>query len=252
MQSVCRGKRMRTIITFPDCHIGEELDKAYLVAKKFAKFIKPTEIILQGDFMDCAAFSAWDLDKKRKMEGRRWKKEYAQGNKELDDLQKITKKITYLGGNHEDRVERYLDKNPEVEGIVEVENVLRLKERGIKFIPWTSQQMYKTGKLYWTHGYYGGKYFANKNLETFGCNIVSAHLHKPQTMFKTAKMSEAIMSWGVGCLSSREPEYLRGKPSTANNGFGITYIKPNGKFSFYPINMSKDGSFIYNGKEFKI
>lgn len=242
---------MKTIITLPDCHVGEGLDPSYVIAKKFIKDIQPDEIILQGDFMDCASFSAWDLDKKRKMENKRWLKEVAEGKKELDWLQKNSKKVTYLGGNHEDRIERYLDKNPESEGLIEVQNILNLKERGIKFYPWTSQQLYKTGKLYWTHGYYGGEHFAKKNLTVFGCNIVSGHLHKPQTYFKTAKMTEAMMSWGLGCLSSRTPDYLRGKPSTSNNGFGIAYVKDDGTFSFYPINMSKKGHFIWNGKEYK-
>jgi len=190
------------------------------------------------------------MDKKRLMEGRRWQKEVYNINKELDYLQKHTKKITYIGGNHEDRVERYLDKHPEMEGMIEVELMLKLKERKIDFIPYTEQRIYNTGKLYYTHGYYTNQYFAKKNLDAFGCNIVSGHLHKPQTFFTTSKMSEPKMSWGLGCLCSREPDYLKGRPSTANNGFGIAYIKSNGHFSFYPINMSKNGSFLWNGKEY--
>lgn len=242
---------MKKIIIVPDAHLTTELPEAYKIAKKFIKDEKPDEIILLGDFMDVSSLSSWDLDKKRNMENKRWQKEVAVANKELDFLQKYSKKVTYMGGNHEDRVERYLDKNPEVEGMIEVPIMLNLKERGIKWFEYTNQQIYNIGKLYFSHGHYTSQHFAKATLLAYGCNIVVGHLHKPQTFFTTSKMSESKMCWGLGTLGDREPAYLRGKPSTSNHGMGIAYVKDNGNFSMYPINMSKSGSFIFNGREYK-
>ena len=243
---------MKKVIIIPDAHITTELPEAYKIAKKFIVDEQPDEIILLGDFMDVSALSAWDLDKKRNMENKRWLKEIKVANKELDFLQENSNKVTYMGGNHEDRVERYLDKNPEVEGMIEIPVLLNLKERGIKWFEYTNQQIYNTGKLYYSHGHYTNQMFAKATLLAYGCNIVVGHLHKPQTFFTTSKMSESKMCWGLGCLQGKEPAYLKGRPSNWNNGFGVAYIsESSGKFSMYPVNMSNDGSFMFEGKEYQ-
>jgi len=240
---------MKKILILPDVHLETSLPKAYQVVKKFIKKQKMfDEIILLGDFMDVSSLSAWDMDKKRLMEGRRYQKEVDTANEELDFLGKHSKKITYLEGNHEWRIERYLDKNPEMEGLLELPTVLNLKGRGIEYVKYN--KLYRIGHLYFTHGLYCSKYYTNKTLAALGCNVVVGHLHKPQTSFTTAKMSEAKMCWGLGCLQGKEPAYLKGRPSNWNNGFGMAYIKDNGKFSMYPVHMSRDGSFIWEGKEY--
>ena len=240
---------MKKIIVLPDVHLDTTIPKAYQIVKKFIAKEKPDEIVLLGDFMDLSSLSAWDMDKKRLMEGRRFQKEVDVANKELDYLQKYCKKITYLMGNHEDRLDRYLDKNPEMEGVIELDKVLSLTERNIQSIPYN--KLYKVGHLYFTHGLYHNTHYTKKTLESLGCNVIVGHLHRPQTSFTTAKMTEAKMCWGLGCLQGKEPAYLKGRPSNWNNGFGIAYVKDNGKFSFYPINMSNDGSFLWNGVEYK-
>jgi predicted phosphodiesterase len=239
---------MKKIIIIQDAHIDVHIPKAYEVVKKFIKAEQPDEIILLGDFMDVSSLSAWDYDKKRLMEGRRFQKEVELANKELDFLQANSKKVTYLEGNHEDRIERYLDKNPEMEGMMELPVVLDLVKRDIKFIKYNT--LYKVGHLYFTHGFYTNINYTKKTLDSYGCNIVVGHLHKPQTSFNTSKMTESRMCWGLGCLQGHEPDYLKGRPSNWNNGFAVAYVKDDGKFSMYPVNMSPTGSFIWNGKEY--
>ncbi|MFW9929295.1 MAG: methylated-DNA--[protein]-cysteine S-methyltransferase, partial [Candidatus Thorarchaeota archaeon] len=87
---------------------------------------------------DC--FSAWDLNKRAKMEGRRYPLEIKAGNTALDLMETAFKsefnrkrkskkkayypKIVYLMGNHEDRVRRYLEYNPELQGAFSIEEDL--------------------------------------------------------------------------------------------------------------------------------
>ena len=64
------------IVILPDVHLSDNQSHTdYEVVKRFIKKNKSDEIILLGDFMDVLSLSAWDLSKRRKMEGRRYEKE---------------------------------------------------------------------------------------------------------------------------------------------------------------------------------
>lgn len=237
-----------------DVHLEEDtstIDQSYKVFKKFLAHWKPDKIVVGGDFMNCTAISHWIKDKKRKVEGKRWLKEVALANKELDDLQAICKKIVYLEGNHELWVETYLDKNPEMEGLIEIQEQLKLDKRGIEFYKYN--QLYPIcDNLYATHGVYTNKYHAIKHLTAFGCSLVYGHTHHPQTDMLNMKMIHPHKAWSLGCLCGHEPDYLRGRPANWMNGAGIVYVDTKTqKFNLYPIDII-DGTFISpEGKLFK-
>lgn len=232
-----------------DVHLDTKVPKVYKLFKQFVADFKPNEIILGGDFMDVSALSAWDYDKKRKMEGRRYIKEYELANKELDFLQKHTKKIIYLEGNHENRVQRYLDKNPEMEGIIEVPIVLNLKKRNIEYLKMNTY--YHLGHIYFTHGLYTNEFHAKKTLMNVGKNIVTGHLHTNQTYMMSMMFQKPIMAYSMPCLCNKSPDYLKNRPSNWMSGFGVMYIDTKtGLFNLYVVNIIKN-EFIWNGKKYK-
>lgn len=243
---------IKSAIILPDVHLTEELPKDYLPVREFIKEFKPNKVILLGDFMDVSSLSAWDMDKKRLMEGRRFKKEVDTANNELDFLQKYTKDkeegVVYLFGNHESRTEKYLDKNPEMEGMMELPEQLRLKERGI---PWlVYNKLYKLGQMYFTHGMYTNKYSAAKHLQTLGCNITYGHQHGTQTYMQNMAMQEPYMAYALGTLGDKAPDYLQGRPANWISQFAVFYWDTNnGQFNLYPINIIKN-KFLWNGKEY--
>ena len=240
---------IKKILLAYDVHLDTRVPKEYQLFKKFVKDFKPDEVMLGGDFMDVSALSHWDYDKKRKMEGRRYNKECEVANKELDYLQKYSKKVTYLEGNHEQRVQRYLDKNPEMEGIIEIPLVLNLYERGIKYYPLNTY--YKLGHLYFTHGLYTNEFHAKKTLLNVGKNIVTGHLHTNQTYMLSMMFQKPIMAYSMPCLCNKSPDYLQNKPSNWMSGFGIVYLNTKtGNFNLYVVNMINN-RFIWNGKEYK-
>ena len=239
---------IKKVIILPDVHMTDICPKDYLPVKKFIKQFKPDEIILLGDFMDVSSLSAWDYDKKRLMEGKRFKKELDRSNKELDFLQQYTKKIIYLEGNHEDRINRYLDKNPEMEGLIEVEEHLELRSRKIKFIK--MNDLYKLGDMYFTHGMYTNLHHARKHLQTLGCNICYGHQHSTQTAMQNMAMQKPYMAYALGTLGDKKPDYLKNRPGNWINQFGIFYWnESNGHFNLYPVNVIK-GKFLWNGKSY--
>lgn len=238
------------ILILPDAHLTNKLPKAYKLVKRFlCESENFDEIVLLGDFMDISALSHWDKDKKRVIEGKRYEQECTKVNEELDFLQSCARKVTYLEGNHENFVERYLDYNPELEGLLEVPNVLSLKARGIDWIP--MNDLYKIGKCYFTHGMFANKYHANKHLQTLGCNIVYGHVHRVQQDMINMKMQDTITATALGCLCGHRPSYMRNRPANWMNGFGIMYVNTRtGNFNLYPINIINN-KFIFEGVEYK-
>lgn len=159
-------------------------------------------------------------------------------------ITRIDGKIAFSGNC--DRVSRYLDKNPEMEGLIEIETNLNLKGRKIKFIK--MNDLYKVGDMYFTHGMYTNLHNARKHLQTLGCNICYGHQHSTQTAMQNMAMQKPYMAYALGTLGDKKPDYLRNKPGNWINQFGIFYYNDkNGNFNLYPVNVIK-GKFIWNGK----
>jgi len=250
-------KMLKQAVILPDVHMTDKLPRDYQVVRRFIKDFKPHKVILLGDFMNVESLSAWDMDKKRLMEGRRYLKEVDLANKELDYLQSCVKDKTegiyYLEGNHEWRVERYLDKNPEMEGLLELPEKLKLKERGIKWFPYLNQvrKPLKIGEMNFLHGLYTNQYHAKKHLMSLGCNICYGHKHESQTAMQNMAMQKVYMAYGLGTLGDKAPDYLKGRPGNWINQFAIFEWDTNtGHFNLYPVNVIKN-KFIWNGKLYK-
>jgi len=239
---------LKTVICLPDVHLTDKVPKEYLIVKKFIKDYKPDEIVLLGDFMDISSLSYWNKDKRRKMERSRYKKEIDTANKELDYLEKYTKKITYLEGNHENWVEQYIDRNPEMEGILEIPKVLELKNRKIRWYKYNS--LYQIGHLFFTHGCYTNEHHAKRMLQAYGCNIVYCHSHRWNSSQMIMKMQKPLIAYGLGCLCNHEPDYLKGRPAAWVNQFAVVEFDDNWYFNLYPVTIIHN-RFTFNKKTYK-
>ena len=242
-------KKITTGIVLPDVHLDEGVNKIYKVVKSFIATVEPDIIIIAGDFMDCPSFSHWDMDKRQLMEGKRFAKECAVANRELDFLQRYSKKVVYIEGNHENWVVQYIQRNPEMEGLIELPLRLRLEERNIEWVP--MNELYRIGNLYFTHGMYTNKYHAIQHLVRLGCNICYGHVHNAQTAQINMKMQEPYMAYGLGCLCDSAPHYMKGKPCNWINQFAQFYINNrNDNFALYPINIIGD-EILWGGRVIK-
>jgi len=239
---------MTKIIVVPDVHLTTDVPKEYEIVKRFIEDQKPDEVILLGDFMDCSSLSHWNESKARVMEGKRWKEECKVANKELDFLQQHTKKVTYIEGNHCQWVEQYVDKHPEMEGLIEIPKMLKLKKRDIEWVK--MNDLYRVGSLYFTHGCYTGKYHAQKHLQNFGCNLVYGHTHNYQVSMENRAMQDVFVAYGLGCLCGHKPEYMKNKPANWIAQFGVVYVNTDGDFNVYPVNIVND-KFTFEGKQYE-
>jgi len=233
-----------------DAHLDEGISLEYLLFKKITKAIEPYGVCLVGDFGHMSSLSHWNEFKRKTSEGMRYRKECDILNEELDFLQENTKKIVYLEGNHEEWVEQYIEKHPQCENILELENMLRLKERGVEWI--RLNELYKIGNLYITHGMYVNQYHAKKHLDKLGCNIAYGHAHVAQSHQQNQKMTVPYMAYSLPCLCGCGPDYLKGKPANWMSGFADLWVDTKtGNFNLYPVNII-DGTCILDGKLWRL
>lgn len=238
------------VLILPDIHLTQDGPAVpYTLVKSFLREYKPHLTIILGDFMECEALSHWLESKRKLLENKRYNKECVVANDELDYIQQYSQEIVYLEGNHENWVEQYVEKRPEVEGLLEIPIRLHLKQRSIKWIP--LNKLYRVGKLYFVHGTYINKYHAQKHLVAYGCNICYGHTHTAQTHQLNMQMQEPIMAYGLGCLCDREPQFMRGRPANWINQFAVMDLEEKtGRFNLSPINITR-GQFLYAGKRYR-
>ena len=214
---------------------------------KLCQELKPDFFVFGGDNMNMDSVDHWLHDKgdKRHLEGKRLKNEYLSFQADILDTLKLPKhcRKIYLLGNHEDWLEKHIDKMPEMEGFAEIERNLDLKEWEI----YKYGKCAKVGKIYFHHGEYVNKYSSAKTVDTFGRNIVYGHGHTLQVYTKITPIdAEAHCATQMPCACDLNPEFMRNRPSAWLNGFGVFYIHPNGNFNIYPI-VASGGHFVFNG-----
>jgi len=135
----------KKVVALFDTHIPHNINLSGIM--EFLRDFKPEYLILGGDIMNIDSLSHWSLagGKRLTLEGKRLKKECEVTKIILDQLRDAVGEscnIVYLEGNHEDWVNQYIDKNPEMKGIIDLPLMLDLEKRNIKWIPYTSKNNY--------------------------------------------------------------------------------------------------------------
>lgn|SRR3990167_8627936 len=243
----------------PDMQVPYQDDASLASVEKYMALHRFDELLYLGDFLDFDVISHFNKEKPRKTEGARIIKDYQIANKILDRHQKIIKKnnpnakFTLLEGNHEERIERYINEHPELEGMLEVEIGLHLAERGFNWVRcWSEGDIYKIGKAYFTHGLYTNQYHAAKMVNAFGTNIFYGHTHDIQFFPKVLRGKNRTLEGGsLGCLCEYDLSYVKGNPTNWQQAFSIMHVLPSGYFNLY-ITKIFNSSFVGpDGKFYK-
>lgn len=248
-------KCIKKAIILPDIHYPLHSKECIKLIKKFMVDFDPDYLIYQGDQLNLDCVSSWNVDKPLLKESQRLLKEYDNFNNDiLENYESVIKKScqkVFLIGNHEHRVRRYVERSPELEGIIEPEVCLNLKKRGYKVVPYNG--VYKLGKLNIIHGFYYNTYHAAKTVNAFEGNVCYAHVHSPQEFTKTTPLDSGSYhaATSLPCLCNLSPEYMKNRPNDWVLGFGVVYLLPNGNYFLYRI-IIINNSFVFNGKYYKV
>lgn len=241
-------KALEKWVVIPDCHVPYEDPEAFGLMLRAAKAVGVKNCVILGDFADFYAVSSHDKDPTRILE-LHWEVECVKAR--LRELEAVFKgKRIFIGGNHEDRLARYLAKKaPELFTTIKVEQLFGLREGGWQYVPY--KQYAKIGKLHLTHdvGKAGSGAHANA-LGAFQGNTVIGHTHRFGYVVEGTVRGEAHLGAMVGWLGDFDKvDYMHAAKARREwvHGFGLLYVEKSGCVHLSPIPIV-NGKVVVEGK----
>ena len=153
-----------------------------------------------------------------------------------------------LAGNHEMWLEReILARVPALANSLSIPSILRLEERGIRWVPEGAQPV-AVGGVRVAHGHQLAAgmsgclplYHARRAAEMWGtpaAPIIIGHAHRPQ-VWHAAAWGGSVWAWALGCLRTLAPPWLRGRPAGWAHQVAIIYTDDRGIPTIYPVNFA--------------
>lgn len=215
----------------------------------------PWDTIIQvGDFLDFDCISSHNDRNLRAIARKTVQSDYNYGRRILDRWQRLAPKakLVIIEGNHEDRVNRYIDANPQMEGMMEVPIGLELQQRGVQWVPyWSQGESYRVGNAFFIHGRYTNEHHAKKHVMRYGVNVFYGHLHDVQC-FPLVLQGEdkTIVGQSLGCLCRYDQSYLKGAPTNWQQAFGAFHFYDDGFFTYNVPRIFKH-RFYFEGDVYK-
>jgi len=241
---------MKTGIVIADIHYPYHNHKALNILFNICRDIDPDYLINLGDALDFDCISTYANAKPRRIENKTLQNDYEGYQKDvLDPLEDILKpecKKVYIFGNHENRINNYMDYYPVTRGIIEPQNNLDLSDWEI--VPY--KQHFKLGNTVYTHGMWHNQHHAKKHLDAYGCNIIYGHLHTHQIYCRQTPVdSDPVEAMSLGCLCDLNPHYNRDAPNKWINQILVFYLEGRKQFNqVLTIKGKSNPRTVFNGK----
>ena len=242
-----RGQKINSakIIQINDIHIPFQDKLSVNLLYKFLADFLPNQIVIAGDMLDFYELSSFDKDPKRKF---CIQDEIDQCYEFLKELKQYCDEIHFIKGNHEDRLRRFLWKNPSLASIkvLELPKLLNLDSLGIFYHDFE----YIYNNFRFTHGTIVRQESgatAKAELLKYGTSMASGHTHRLGMYLKTDNRG-TVAAYEGGCLCDLRPEYVSGVPNWTQ-GF-IVYNFIGNRFFAQPIPII-DHKFIYGNKKYE-
>ena len=220
-----KNKTLEKIVFIPDTHAPYQDKKAWELLMKVMRDFKPNHSIILGDFIDNYSISSHSKNPQRAL---RLEEEVKETKKLLDEVKALgAKSNVFVGGNHEDRLKRYLEKAaPELFDFISIPKVLDLDKKGFKYVEY--KDSYKIGKLNITHDTgVAGRYAHYKALDAFQKNVVIGHTHRFGYIIEGNSAGERHCGMMPGWLGDvHQVDYMHKVKAMKDwsLGFGIGYL----------------------------
>jgi predicted phosphodiesterase len=168
----------RCIVVIPDAHIPYHDRRAWAVVLEAVAHLRPTHVVIMGDFADCAALSQHE---RTTTGGESFEDEITAVNEALDKLGTVAgdADVTYVEGNHEFRLPRYIANVAPAINLTSLQpqNLYRVLERGWRWVPY--QQACRIGPVTFTHDLErAGANAIRQALSDLRRSVVIGHLHR--------------------------------------------------------------------------
>jgi predicted phosphodiesterase len=213
-------------VNLSDIHIPYHDPFAWQLTLNIVAMVQPTKVNILGDALDFYQLSTFDKDPKQ-LENGRLQEDLDQWFHMVRDLQRVAPidcGYTFLPGNHEDRLRRYLNRNPELYGLraLELPSLMRLGELGIEYHE--SEVEIVPDLLVGKHGDVVRKdsaFSAKGELERekYAISTITGHTHRLGTYYARTR-NRVVKAHENGCLCLLNPEYV--KNPNWQQGFTMT------------------------------
>lgn len=222
----------------------------YIAAKQ------PDKIIHMGDNWDMPSFSSYDKGKKR-AEGQRYKQDIAAGNKGMDALMapitelqaqqrrsktKVYKpELHFLIGNHEERIERYCEEHPEMDGHLGYQD-FNLIAHGWKVHPFLD--LVNLDGVEYSHYFYqpntGRAYggVAHTRLKTVGYSFTMGHQQGKDQAERYLSNGNVHRGLVVGSYYQHDEHYKGPQGNEHWRGCIMKHQVKNGNYDIMELSMS--------------
>ncbi len=226
------GTATKKILVLSDIHFPYHNAAALRVAINYGIEQQVDCIILNGDILDFYALSDFSKDPSKP----KFRKEIELGKWFLNELRLAFPKaqIYYKIGNHEMRLERYLQvKAPEIFDTEEFRLDILLEFNKHHVILIDKYTVIKAGNLNIIHGHEykgaGGVYPAKYIYGKSKVNTLCGHYHRSSTYLDKNMDGHYHGGFSTGCLCELSPDYM--PYSEWVHGFAVVTMKQNGNFS---------------------
>jgi len=252
----------RLAVIANDFQIPFHDERALLLFKMFLRRERPDWLILNGDFQDFSEISRYDHTPRS---GKEFKEEIAVGRKILRSLRRSLPRarITWIEGNHEFRLRKYLIENArELYGLpgLSVSDIFDLKRLKIEYVPCHvlatkfTDNFIRVGNFYvghWDKVTKHAAYAAKLLVEEKGVSLLQGHTQRFGVHARTTVDGRVLLGIENFSMCSRRQSYV----SHANwqLGFSVVYLEPGtGRFHWFPILIGPDYRFIWRNCEYRL
>lgn len=221
---------------------------------------KPDKIFHLGDLVNFTKISRFEVSNYHVT----LKEELETAGKLLDSLMRTAKKanpdveVWWLMGNHELRLQTYLSKAEQLEGlqvdgedVISIPHLLKLKQRGIKWRNYKEKYIYRGISL--EHGTFVSQkagQTATKHMERRGRSVIHGHTHRGALVFRRIG-DEQQFGMEIGCLCNLNPKPTYSFEPDWINCVGITLYDPVSKKVFPQLIPILNNTFIYNERVYR-
>lgn len=241
--------KVKTYILAADLHYPVLDRSAWAAVMDYIRHNHIDGFVWMGDQLDMAEISHWNKSKPLYRKQGSLAANLEGFNKEiLDPLDKAlpaNAEKVWITGNHERFITiDLIEEQPELDGMLSLDKVLHLPERGYKMIGLGGH--HQIGHLYEIHGDQvgGGMNPAKKVVDTWCQSVVMGHVHTLAQYTKASPAHDKKRWTGtvLPCLSETNPGYGRGRANTWLTGFGLVVVRPDDSYNLFPVVIT-DGQF---------
>jgi len=244
----------RLTVVLNDLQIPFQDKRALSLVLGFIGDLRPEEIVLNGDIVDCYSISDFD---RNPLTQATLAREIREAEKLMKTLQGVPKKI-WIGGNHEDRLRRHVWKNTgllrgfdsrtreTLVAAMDFPEVFSLGSYGFQWVPYGG--VYKIGKLMATHGSMVRRHSADTgraHLEKYGQSVIIGHTHRGGVTYRR-DVRGVHAAYENFCLCRLDPEWTQ-YPNW-QHGFSVVHSDTkSGFFNVQAIPLLPGPQFWYGG-----